>query len=490
MTTSEPTSEPQRSAAHGTYPLGLRLEGRLAVVVGGGPVAARRTRGLLEAGAVVSVVAPFLCEDLADLVVTHGPGDDGPQAHVVDRAAAGARLAWVRRDYLTGDLDGAWLVHTATGDQAVDTQVAADAEADRVFCVTAGDADLATAWVPAVARTHVPSRGALGTAARSGTAGAVDRGHGAEITVSVNAGRDPRRAQRVRDAVAALLETGELPLRAVRPASSSASPAASTGADPDAPLAGAITAPLVRPVGSVALVGGGPGDLGLISVRGRRLLAEADVVVVDRLGPRGLLAELGEDVEVVDVGKTPGNHPVPQAEINRILVHHALVGRRVVRLKGGDPYVFGRGGEELDACREHGIPVEVVPGVTSAVSVPAAAGIPVTHRGLSRGFTVLTGHEDVGKVPAATDHTVVLLMGVSRLAETADALVAQGRSPETPVAVVEDGYGPRQRTTVGTLATIADRAREAGVRPPAVTVVGDVVTLSPAWTTPAPPLSA
>ncbi|WP_069388014.1 uroporphyrinogen-III C-methyltransferase, partial [Cellulosimicrobium cellulans] len=265
------------------------------------------------------------------------------------------------------------------------------------------------------------------------------------------------RAQRVRDAVAALLDAGELPLRAVRDE-------------------GAASA-----VGSVALVGGGPGDTGLISVRGRRLLAAADVVVVDRLAPRGLLDELGDDVVVVDVGKTSGNHPVPQAEINAVLVQHALAGRHVVRLKGGDPYVFGRGGEELDACREHGIPVEVVPGVTSAVSVPAAAGIPVTHRGVSRGFTVLTGHEDVGKVPPASDHTVVLLMGVSRLAETADALVAQGRSPQTPVAVVEDGYGPRQRTTVGTLATIADRAREAGVRPPAVTVVGDVVRLSPAW---------
>lgn len=453
MTTSE--------QHHDTYPLGLRLEDRLVVVVGGGPVAARRTRGLLGAGAVVSVVAPFVCEDLADLLAERGPDDGSPSR---PHAVAGSRLAWVRRDYLTGDLDGAWLAHAATGDRAVDAQVAADAEADRVFCVTAGDADLATAWVPAVARTRVP-------------AGEVPD---AEVTVSVNAGRDPRRAQRVRDAVAVLLETGELPLRAVRP------PRAA-GPDGDAPLPGAVTAPLVRPVGSVALVGGGPGDPGLVSVRGRRLLAEADVVVVDRLGPRGLLAELGEDVEVVDVGKTPGHHPVPQSEINRILVHHALVGRRVVRLKGGDPYVFGRGGEELDACREHGIPVEVVPGVTSAVSVPAAAGIPVTHRGLSRGFTVLTGHEDVGKVPAASDHTVVLLMGVSRLAETADALVAQGRSPQTPVAVVEDGYGPRQRTTVGTLATIADRAREAGVRPPAVTVVGDVVTLSPAWPTPNPP---
>ncbi|WP_265520713.1 uroporphyrinogen-III C-methyltransferase [Oerskovia flava] len=412
------------------YPLGLRLAGRRTVVVGGGPVAARRTGGLLAAGAHVTVVAPFVCEDLAE--------------HVAQGA-----VTWVRREYLTGDLDGAWVVHTATGDRAVDALVAQDAEADRILCVTAGDAAAGTAWVPAVARTTL--------------AGETDGdGSPAEVVVAVNAGRDPRRAQRVRDAVAAALAAGDLPLRRVRPA----------GPQPDAD---------VRPLGRVALVGGGPGHLGLITARGRRLLAEADVVVVDRLGPRGLLAELGDDVVVVDVGKTPGHHPVPQDEINAILVHHALAGRSVVRLKGGDPYVFGRGGEELAACEEHRIPVEVVPGVTSAVSVPAAVGIPVTHRGVSRGFTVLTGHEDVGTVPAAPDHTVVLLMGVSRLAETAAALVAAGRSPATPVAVVEDGYGPRQRATVGTLATIADRAREAGVRPPAVTVVGDVVRLSPAW---------
>ncbi|MNW58755.1 Uroporphyrinogen-III C-methyltransferase [compost metagenome] len=204
-------------------------------------------------------------------------------------------------------------------------------------------------------------------------------------------------------------------------------------------------------------------------------------MVTDRLGPRALLDELGDDVVIVDVGKTPGFHPVPQDEINALLVEHALAGRRVVRLKGGDPYVFGRGGEEIIACEEHGIPVEVVPGVTSAVSVPAAVGIPVTHRGWSRGFTVLTGHEDIGKVPAAADHTVILLMGVSRLRDSAAALVASGRSPRTPVAVVEDGYGPRQRSTVGTLETIADVAAAAGVRAPAVTVIGDVVRVSPAW---------
>ena len=170
------------------------------------------------------------------------------------------------------------------------------------------------------------------------------------------------RSVAIRDAVQTALETGSLPMRRHR--------------------AGA---------GSVALVGGGPGDPGLITTRGRQLLAQADVVVVDRLAPRALLDELDPEVEVVDVGKTPGNHPVTQDEINPILVEHARAGRRVVRLKGGDPFVLGRGGEEVAACREAGVPVEVVPGVTSAVAVPAAVGIPVTHRGLARQFTVVSG---------------------------------------------------------------------------------------------------
>jgi len=442
------------------YPLGLRIAGRPVVVVGGGPVAARRARSLVGAGAHVRVVAPELCEDLAALVALPGPGSaarlpDG--ARPLDGSGApGPVVGWDARAFRPGDLEGAWLVHTATGSPEVDAQVAAEAEALRIFCVNAGDAEAGTAWVPAVARVTVggPAAGAS-AAADAPSTDSTDSTDSTEITVAVNAGRDPRRAQRIRDAIDALLATGELPLRQVRPSAGG--------------------------VGTVALVGGGPGDTGLITARGRRLLAQADVVVTDRLGPRALLDELGDDVVIVDVGKTPGFHPVPQDEINALLVEHALAGRRVVRLKGGDPYVFGRGGEELIACEEHGIPVEVVPGVTSAVSVPAAVGIPVTHRGWSRGFTVLTGHEDIGKVPAAADHTVILLMGVSRLRDSAAALVASGRSPRTPVAVVEDGYGPRQRSTVGTLETIADVAAAAGVRAPAVTVVGDVVRVSPAW---------
>lgn len=428
------------------YPLGLRVADRLVVVVGGGPVAARRVRGLADAGARVRVIAPQVCEELAALA---DDGGDGP-----------GRVEWLRREYRAGDLDEAWLAHTATGDAAVDHQVADDAETLRIFCVTAGDAEVGTAWTPAVARVRLDGPRA---------SVAEDTEAAEEITISVHAARDPRRAQAIRSEVQAGLETGALPLRRQR---------------------GSVA------TGWVALVGGGPGDPGLITSRGRRLLAQADVVVADRLGPRSLLDELAPDVQVVEVGKTSGNHPVPQEEINRILVQHATAGRNVVRLKGGDPYVLGRGGEELAACREAGIEAEVVPGVTSAVSVPAAVGIPVTHRGVARGFSVLTGHDalqlprlqaDGGDAPGThtvtggPDHTLILLMGVSRLADTAAALTTAERPAATPVAVVEDGYGPRQRVTVGTLADIAERAAEAGVRPPAVVVVGDVVRLAPAW---------
>jgi uroporphyrin-III C-methyltransferase/precorrin-2 dehydrogenase/sirohydrochlorin ferrochelatase len=434
------------------YPLGLRVRGRLVVVVGGGPVAARRARGLLDAGARVRVVSPVLTEALASLVTS------GDVEHLA-------------RPYATGDLDDAWLVHTATGVPDVDAAVAADAEAARTFCVVASDAAVATAWVPASTELSGSGAGiaAPGPDKAADSAELSGRGAGlrapepdnAGLIVSVHAGRDPRRAIRLRDAVAAALEAGELPLRRVRPVEAS-----SDGG--------------TRP-GRVALVGGGPGAPGLVTGRGRRLLASADVVVVDRLGPRGLLTTLADDVEVIDVGKTAGNHPVPQERINELLVTHALAGRDVVRLKGGDPYVFGRGGEEVAACRAAGIEVEVVPGVTSAISVPAAVGIPVTHRKVAAGFSVLTAHEAVASVPGGTDHTLVLLMGVTRLATTAAALIEAGRPADTPVAVVEDGYGPRQRATFGTLADIGGRAEAAGVLPPAVTVIGDVVRLAPGW---------
>ena len=233
-------------------------------------------------------------------------------------------------------------------------------------------------------------------------------------------------------------------------------------------------------VGSVALVGAGPGDPRLITVRGRTLLRRADVVVYDRLVDRRLLRE-ARRARLVFAGKATGDHALPQDEINALLVRHARRGRRVVRLKGGDPFVFGRGGEEADTLAAAGIPFEIVPGVSSAVAVPAYAGIPVTHRGVAGSFAVVTGHEacdgshvDWTRLATAVD-TLVIVMGVSALPRIAESLIAHGRPPSTPAAVIHAGATPRQTTVVGRLDRIAGRA--AGIAPPAVIVVGEVVRL-------------
>ncbi|WP_311245920.1 uroporphyrinogen-III C-methyltransferase [Microbacterium sp. WCS2018Hpa-23] len=235
--------------------------------------------------------------------------------------------------------------------------------------------------------------------------------------------------------------------------------------------------------GSVILVGAGPGDAGLLTVRGLRALQEADVIVADRLGARAVLAQLADDgvridAEVIDVGKLPGHHPVPQDGINELLVSLARQGRRVVRLKGGDPFVFGRGREEQLFCEAAGIRVEVIPGVTSAVAVPGLAGIPLTQRGVAETFTVASAHDQIEALGGGRDHTVVLLMGVNTLGHSAHVLAAGPRGADCPVAIIEDGFGERQRVTVGTLGTIAHLAAARQVRSPAVVVIGDVVTLS------------
>jgi uroporphyrinogen III methyltransferase / synthase len=240
--------------------------------------------------------------------------------------------------------------------------------------------------------------------------------------------------------------------------------------------------------GLVHLVGAGPGDPGLITVAGRRALEAADVVVHDRLGTAGLLPLCRPDAELVDAGKAPGRAAMTQEEINAALVAHGRAGRRVVRLKGGDPFVFGRGGEEAEALAAAGIAYEVVPGITSAIAAPAYAGIPVTHRGLATSFTVVTGHEDPTKPSEQTDWaalarvpgTLVVLMGMGRLRAIADALVAGGRPADEPAAAVQWGTTPRQRRLVATLGTLADRVGEEGLGSPAVVVVGPVAGLAPA----------
>ncbi len=335
------------------------------------------------------------------------------------------RASWSARRFEPGDVSGAWLVQVAVDDPEAAAQVSAAAEEHRVFCVRADDRDAATAWTPAVTR------------------------HG-QVTVAVTDGGDRRRAMAVRDLVAAALE-----------------------ADPPA-------APEHK---GVALVGAGPGDPELITVKGRRLLAAADVVVADRLVPGMLLGDLRPDVEFVDAAKIPYGPAAAQEEINRILVERATAGKFVVRLKGGDPYVFGRGGEEALACAAAGVPVLVVPGVTSPIAAPALAGIPVTHRGVAHEFTVVSGHVPPDSPESLVDWaalgrlrgTIVVMMGLKNLPGIAARLIAEGRPAETSVAVVQEGSTAHQRTLRSTLGTVAGDAAEAGLRPPAVVVIGDVV---------------
>ncbi|WP_410539275.1 uroporphyrinogen-III C-methyltransferase [Streptomyces sp. KL2] len=354
----------------------------------------------------------------------------------VEAMAEAGELRWERRAYRPGDLDGAWYAVVATDDAEANAAASAEAEERRVWCVRSDDADAATAWTPATGRSE-------------------------GVTVAVLTGRDPRRSAAVRDAVVEGLRDGTL------------------------------TAPRHRARrAGVALVGGGPGDPDLITVRGRRLLAEADVVIADRLGPRDLLDELPPHVEVIDAAKIPYGRAMAQEAINAALVEHARAGRFVVRLKGGDPYVFGRGMEEAQALAEAGIPVTVVPGISSSISVPGAAGIPVTHRGVAHEFTVVSGHVAPGDPRSLVDWaalaklrgTLVMLMAVERVGAIAEALIEHGRAPDTPVALVQEGTMAGQRRVDATLATAARTVEKEGVRPPAVIVVGEVVGVNRAET--------
>jgi uroporphyrin-III C-methyltransferase len=282
---------------------------------------------------------------------------------------------------------------------------------------------------------------------------------------------------------AACARSFELRVTEVLPGGPAPSPAPSPR--PAASAAAGAQRPRQAGVGSVSLVGGGPGDPGLLTVRGRQLLAEADVVVTDRLAPRAILGELDPDVEIIEAGKAPHAHNMTQDAINELLVSRALAGQRVVRLKGGDPFVFGRGGEEALACVRAGVPFEVVPGVTSAVAVPAGAGIPVTHRGITQDFAVVSAHLDPSHPGSTVDWaalaagpgTLVLLMAVGRLSQIADELVKRGRPASTPVAVICEGTTPRQRVLISDLARVGREAAAQRVEPPAVVVVGEVVRM-------------
>ncbi|MEU1483469.1 uroporphyrinogen-III C-methyltransferase [Streptomyces sp. NPDC005752] len=409
---------------HPAYPVGLRLNGRRVVVVGGGQVAQRRLPALIAAGADITLVSPSATAS-------------------VEAMADTGEIRWERRRYQDGDLTDTWYALVASSDAAANDAASAEAERTRTWCVRSDDAEAATAWTPATGRSE---------------------GITVAVLTTTSQGRDPRHSAAVRDAIVEGLRDGTL-----------AAPHHRTHTP------------------GVALVGGGPGDPDLITVRGRRLLAEADVVIADRLGPRDLLDELPPHVEVIDAAKIPYGRYMAQEAINQALIDHAKAGRSVVRLKGGDPFVFGRGMEEAQALAAEGISCTIVPGISSSISVPGAAGIPVTHRGVAHEFTVVSGHvapDDPRslvdwKALAQLRGTLVLLMAVDKIGAISQALIAHGKSPDTPVALVQEGTTAAQRRVDATLADVGERVVAEEVRPPAVIVIGDVVAVG---TEPAAPL--
>ncbi|HEY2501215.1 MAG TPA: uroporphyrinogen-III C-methyltransferase [Mycobacterium sp.] len=367
----------------------------------------------------------------------------GANVHVISRTATRAveamgGITLSLREYRDGDLAGAWYAIAATDDAQVNAAVVDEADRRQIFCVRADIAVAGTAVTPASFSY-------------------------AGLSVGVLAGGEHRRSAAIRSAIREALQTGVI------------TPESSVGSD---------SSDVIH--GGVALIGGGPGDPELITVRGRRLLAQADVVVADRLAPPELLAELPPHVEVIDAAKIPYGRAMAQDAINDVMIDRARAGNFVVRLKGGDPFVFARGYEEVLACAEAGIPVTVVPGVTSAIAVPASVGVPVTHRAVNHEFVVVSGHLAPGhpeslvnwNALAAMSGTIVLLMAVERIELFVDVLLKGGRPADTPVLVVQHGTTPAQHTLRATLVDTPDKIRAEGIRPPAIIVIGPVAAFA------------
>ncbi|MBN7441903.1 Possible multifunctional enzyme siroheme synthase CysG/Uroporphyrin-III C-methyltransferase-like [Mycobacteroides abscessus subsp. abscessus] len=384
--------------------------------------------GLRLAGRKVVVVgAGSVAQRRLGLLIASGADVHVIAPHATPAVEGMASINLQLRPYQDGDLDGAWYAIACTDDPAVNAAVVDEAERRHIFCVRADSARDGTAVTPASFNHD-------------------------GIAVGVLTGGQHKRSAALRSAIHEALQRGLI----------------TETAD-------------VKPEG-VALIGGGPGDPDLITVRGRRLLAQADVVVADRLAPAELLADLGPHVEVIDAAKIPYGRAMAQQEINRVLIERAQEGKFVVRLKGGDPFVFARGYEEVLACAEAGVQVTVVPGVTSAISVPAAAGVPVTHRAVNHEFVVVSGHVAPGHPEslvnwdalAALNGTIVLLMAVERIEQFARVLIEGGRPAHTPVLVVQHGTTDEQRVLRADLATAPERIRSQGIRPPAIIVIGPV----------------
>lgn len=448
------------------YPIFADLAGRSVLVVGGGNVAERKVAALLETGAIVRVGAPAFAQKLVAW-------------------AENGRISLISGEFAEEWLDHQWLVIAATSDAAVNAAVAAAAERQRIWANVVDDAALSSFQVPAVIdraplvvavstsgaapvlarlvreqieRMLDPSLGALAALAdrwRGRIRGRLtDLGQRRRFLERLLQGRVAEFVRRGQIAVAEATLTRELDDAAVAPAQ-----------------------------GSVVLVGAGPGDAGLLTLKGLRALNEADVILHDRLVSREVLALARRDADLVEVGKEAGTHHTTQEGIHALLLEHARAGRRVVRLKGGDSFVFGRGGEELEFLHAHGIAFEVVPGVTAALACAAYAGIPLTHRDHAQSVRLVTAHckasLDTLDWPALATgrQTLAVYMGVAGLERICAGLIAHGRAATTPAALIENGSRSEQRVVLGDLASLPQRARAHAVKSPALLIVGEVAAL-------------
>ncbi len=449
------------------FPIFSDIKGRCVLVVGGGAVATRKAQALLEAGAAVSVGAPTLTPELA-------------------RLAQGQTITHLQGEFDADWLKDAWLIIAATDDRTVNTRVYEAACARRQFCNVVDDPALSSFQVPSI----------------------VDR---SPLIVAISSsGLAPVLARRLRERLESLFDhslgaLAELAAR-YRPAIRAARAdlkerrrfydwlldgpvaAALRRAQPQQAqeaLDEALARPALSQDGRVVLVGAGPGDPGLLTLKGLRALNEADVILHDRLVSAEVLALARRDAERITVGKRLGeNHNATQARIHELMVEHARAGRRVVRLKGGDAFIFGRGGEELEHLRAHGVDYEVVPGITAALACAAYAGIPLTHRDYAQSVHLVTAHCRADEEALDWDglargqQTLAFYMGVGQLDILSARLVAHGRPGSTPFALIENGSRPSQRVVTGRLSQLAERAREQAVASPALLIVGEVAALA------------
>ncbi|HLS98603.1 MAG: siroheme synthase CysG [Porticoccaceae bacterium] len=446
-------------------PLFHNIQGRKCLIVGGGETALRKVRPLLEAGARVQVVAPEIRQGLRELA---------------DRG----KIQVSHKRFHPNDLAGAVLVIAATDEGAVNEQVSRWARERNIPVNVVDNPALCSVIFPSIV-DRSPVQIAISTGGSGPVLARMLRGR-LESLLPANLGRLARLAERFRPRV-----KEKIPAENGRRAfwegifEGPVAELVYSGRDgeAEAALAKALEAPDPQPLGEVYLVGGGPGDPDLLTFRALRLMQQADIVLYDRLVSKAVLDLVRRDAERIYVGKTAGDHPVTQDNINRKLVEYAREGKRVLRLKGGDPFIFGRGGEEIEHLAEHGIPFQVVPGITAASGCASYAGIPLTHRDHAQSVRFIAGHrrDDELNLPwrelAAPGQTLVFYMGLNGLETICRELAAAGMGATMPAALIEKGTSPRQRVFVGTLADLPEKVREGQAKAPTLIIVGTVVSL-------------